>query len=503
MKLTYDILRTELAEKFSCKVAGVNANCGLIKSALLFEPGMALTPECCYVSEAPPPKELTGEKKVLFILCAAVPVETLTETMESYLAFSLPQSISVVMNALVEIFSRFNQWENGLLESLRESAPLENLLQLSLPIFDNPIFLIDSRFYVIASVRPDATPDFVRPMQKVDELWIIHGKDDLIRARDIDEKPYFRHLPKDYPRLFINLSDGEYLLGNLSIQASHRELQASDGYLLTHLAGVVRTALLRSAITVDERRSQLEKMLSDVIAGSAVEPVEFTRRLAEFGVLPGEHFRCLSLKIPKPSEREYVRNFLQHLGTQIPAMYIPTSGDIAAMGMSMTRAEKQGVDVISILEEKLKSYGYKVGLSDTFENLLFLPQYFTQSSYALQKNEAADDGKYVAIFDDYCMDYILDNCPGNLKPSMLWKEGFKRLLDHDINGRADYINTLRVYLDHNLNAQRAAAALHISRNSLLSQLDRINALIGEDLRDPKVRFRYELSLLLYDKTIKE
>jgi DNA-binding PucR family transcriptional regulator len=46
---------------------------------------------------------------------------------------------------------------------------------------------------------------------------------------------------------------------------------------------------------------------------------------------------------------------------------------------------------------------------------------------------------------------------------------------------------------------RAAAALYMSRNSFLSRLGRVNALIEEDLFDPKVRFRYELSLLLYDK----
>jgi len=82
---------------------------------------------------------------------------------------------------------------------------------------------------------------------------------------------------------------------------------------------------------------------------------------------------------------------------------------------------------------------------------------------------------------------------------MLWKEGFKKLLDHDTTGRANYIETLRAYLDNNLNTQRTAEVLHISRNSLLSQLERINALVHEDFDDPKVRFRYELTLLLFDK----
>ena len=50
-----------------------------------------------------------------------------------------------------------------------------------------------------------------------------------------------------------------------------------------------------------------------------------------------------------------------------------------------------------------------------------------------------------------------------------------------------------------MNANKAAATLFITRNSFLSRLERINTLLNEDMKDPKVRFRLELSLLLYDK----
>jgi hypothetical protein len=503
MKLNYEILRTELAEKIKCKVGGINNDCGLIESPMLYDQGMLTSPECCYLSESIPPRDGNFEKKTLFIIFGVVLEESLKECKDSILYFSAPQSMLVVMNAIEGIFTKYRQWEEDLHESLLESGSLDALLQLSLPIFENPLFLIDSRFYVLAYAATDLAPDFVRPKEKVPEIWIIQGKDELIRARIVHEEPYYKHLPNDYRRLFINLSEGEYLLGNLSIQASHRELRECDGYLLTHLASVVRTAMLRSGPDVSERRSLLEKMMSEIISGGVVDEEEFKRVLSGYGVTQGEQFRCLAIRIPMPSEKEYIRNFLHHLGTQIPAMYVPTDGEIAAMVLSASRAERQGIDVIAILEDKLKSFGFRVGLSDKYDNWFFTQQYFAQARYALESAEAKQDGIYVSLFADCCLDYILENCTGNLRPSMLWKEGFRRLLEHDINGRADYINTLRAYLDNNLNAQRAAAALHISRNSLLSQLERINALLGEDLRDPKVRFRYELSLLLYDKYINE
>ena len=502
MKLNYEILRAELAEKINCKVRGINNNCGLIESPMLFEPGMVTSSECCYITESIPPKESNSAKKSIFIIYGVVSEESLKDCKDSILYFSAPQSMLYVMNAIEGIFTKYRQWEKDLLESLFKSGSLDTLLQLSLPIFENPLILIDSRYYVLAYAAPDLPPDFVRP-KEVDDIWLIQGKDDLIRAREGHEQPYFRHLPKDYPRQFINLSEGEYFLGNLSIQASHRELRECDAYLLSHLANIVRTAMLRSGPNVDDRRSLLEKMMSEIITGGVVDAEEFKRVISEFGVTAGEQFQCLALRILRPSEKEYIRNFLHHLGTQIPAMYIPTNGEIAAMVLDATRAERQGINVISILEGKLKAFGFRVGLSNRYDNWLFTQQYFTQAQYALERGEATQDGKYVSVFEDYCLDYILENCSGNLKPSMLWKEGFKKLLDHDVNGKADYIETLRVYLDNNLNVQRAAADLHISRNSLLSQLERINALLDEDLKDLKVRFRYELSLLLYDKYVNE
>jgi hypothetical protein len=501
MRLNYEILRTELAEKLDCKVSGVNNNCGLIESPLLYEPGMLTVSECCYVSEGIPPRESDGEKTTFFIICGVVSDEALKENRDSLLYFPTPQSVLYVMNAIVGIFTKYGQWEKDLLESLHKTGSLEALLELSLPIFENPLFLIDSGFYVLAYAAPDPTPDFVHPKQKVDDIWIIQGKDDLIRARKVDEQPYFRHLPYDYPRLFINLSEGEYFLGNLSVEASHRELRECDGYLLAHLAGVVRIALLRYGSTDNEMRSLVEHMMAEIIAGRAVDAEEFARVLAAFRVTPGEQYQCLVIRTPKPSGKEFIRNFLRHLGTQIPAIYVSTIDEIAAMVMSATRAEQQRIDVIPVLEDKLKSFGFRVGLSDRYENLLLTQHYFEQARYALECGEATQDGNYVSLFADHCLDYILEHCSGNLKPAMLWKEGFRKLLDHDINGRADYINTLRAYLENNMNAQRAAAALHISRNSLLSQLDRINAMLGEDLKDPNVRFRYELTMLLYDKYI--
>jgi hypothetical protein len=505
VKLTYEILRAELAEHMGCKVFGVKHGCAPIESPQLYEDGMVLSNGYCYVAESVPNEPACWQADALFVICGAGSKTYSKETRGEWgmLCFSKPQSQRQVMNILLDVFTKYRRWTDEMFKILLESGSLSALLHLSLPIFENPLFLIDSRFYLVAEASPDEVSDPDRPMRKVDEAWIVRGKDELLNAGEIST-PFFRHLPDDYPRLFINLLEGEYLLGNLSIQASRRPLRESDEYLLTHLAAIVHTAMLRMVASDYDRGEgvgHVRRMLSEIIAGDIVDAEEFSQALSYSGHKRSDQFRCLAIRIPKPSGREFIRNFLQLLGTQIPAMYIPTSGEIAVMIVSVSMAKRQGFEAIPWMEEKMNLLGFHVGLSDVYNDLLLTRYYFAQARYALERGETAQTAQTAAsvtLFSECCLDYILENVSGELRPDMLWSEGFRKLIEHDAKGRANYVETLRAYLNNNLNTHRAAAALYISRNSLLAQLERINALLKEDLKDPEVRFRYELSLLLYD-----
>lgn len=498
MKLTHGIIRTELARRFRIKTCYVDDEHGLIESPMFMEPGMATPPQHCYVSASTPTVSSKGREKTLFIICDGVPKGSLHGRRDSIIYFAEPQSTVHVFNVLQSIFTKYRRWENALLESLDTSDSLNSLLKLSLPIFENPLFLIDSRFYLLAAARKEQAPDDRRPGERVDDIWILRGKEELIRAKATHE-PYFRHLPNDHPRLFINLCEGQYLLGNLSIQASHRELEKHDRYLLIHLANVVRTAMLRSGITDSNRRNLLESMLTRIITGGVIDAAEFSGMISCYGITPEDQFRCLAIRIPQPSGKEFIRNLLLHFGTHVPAMYIPVDEEISAMVLNATMAQQQGIDTIPEIKRILEPYRFRAGLSHPYHDLLLTRYYFTQARYALEKGDAAQEGKCLFLFEEYWLDYILEKCTGELKPAMLWSKGFNRLVEHDLKGRVSYIETLRSFLDNNLNASRTAADLYITRNSLLSRLKRITALLEENLEDPEVRFRYELSLLLYNK----
>lgn len=500
MKLSFEIIKAELAGRLNCEVLGLKGETILVEAPKLYEDKTKAAPDCCYVTKTIPAKLIRQRQplKSLYIICDTIPEPVKKNMGGNILYFSSPQILRHVMNVLLDVFTKYRRWTSALSAALLESKSLNALLRLSIPIFENPLFLMDSRFFNVAAASPGDPPDFEPPIVKVDEAWIIRGKDELLGAME-NKEPFFRHLPNDYPRLFINMTEGDYLLGNLSIQASARPFREYDGYLLKQLAAVVHTAMLRSVSSTDDWRNRFESMLSKIIKGGIVSEEELHQALPHLGYWPEDEYRCLAIRIPTLSGKEFIRNFLQILGPQNPAMYIRSAGEIAALLVNESFATRQGIEALSFIEQKVRALGFHVGSSDAYSDLSLSQQYFAQSRYALQCGEASPMSKHITLFSDFCLDYILENVSGELKPHLLWSEGFKRLVLHDVNGRVSYVETLRTYLDNNLNAHRTAAQLCISRNSLLSQLERIQSLLEEDLKDPKVRFRYDLSLLLYDK----
>jgi sugar diacid utilization regulator len=241
-------------------------------------------------------------------------------------------------------------------------------------------------------------------------------------------------------------------------------------------------------------------MLSGIIGGQSVDAEEFGRAAVHVGIVMDEQFQCLAVRIPKPSGKEFLQYFAQHLGIQTPLIYISTEDEIDAMILRVSYAEKQKITVLKIIEKGLRSFGIQAGLSDLYEDLLLSRFYYTQARYALENGEASQSNDNLLLFEDCCLDYILYHCTGDLNSEMIWSKGFQKLVEHDrTKFRASYVETLRAYLDNNLNDNRSAVALQITRNSFLSRLERVNALLGENLKDPKVRFRYELAVLLYEK----
>ena len=71
-------------------------------------------------------------------------------------------------------------------------------------------------------------------------------------------------------------------------------------------------------------------------------------------------------------------------------------------------------------------------------------------------------------------------------------------MEHDRQSHVSYLQTLKIYLQQQMNLSQTAAQLYIHRTTLLERLKRIEAMLGEDLNDPDVRLYLLLVLQQLD-----
>ena len=73
------------------------------------------------------------------------------------------------------------------------------------------------------------------------------------------------------------------------------------------------------------------------------------------------------------------------------------------------------------------------------------------------------------------------------------------LQEYDRTRRSDLILTLKTYFASGGNASEAADRLFLHRNSMLYRLERIQKLIGLDLKDDRVALALQLGLLAMER----
>ena len=133
-------------------------------------------------------------------------------------------------------------------------------------------------------------------------------------------------------------------------------------------------------------------------------------------------------------------------------------------------------------------------MSDHVSDPLEARSYFLQASIALDKGSCLDESPLLYRFQDFALAELLENCTGEMPLEMYFTSGLRRLLAHDRDSAISYVQTLSVYLKHNMNVTHTAKALYIHRSTLLDRLERMKALLNEDLNDPDERLRIEMVL---------
>lgn len=398
-------------------------------------------------------------------------------------------SAAELMNTLLKIFDQFRAWDESLREcvdmhlSLRELAG-RGAAQIGCRILISDkklVLLADSRFY---HASPDVSLNYQGEALPIDTVRIF--QENAARQQKL-RVPYLDGRYEGHYVYNINIYFGDRYEGVCSLMEEDRAFRPSDFTLFLHFFQYAyrefqfyngtpgkQSEAFRSVIKMLlEQRQTNEKM------EALVKPYENIYN----------EFYCLVLTAAKgriPPD-EYLCFTIECLFSE--SISLVYDNKVVALIPWLNGPD---LDALHSVIDPLQLY---IGLSDCGSRIREVPILYRQAFTALDAGIREKPEQRIHTFARHKLDYLLGHSVGEFPVEAFKTEGFRRLEALDAESTVDYMHTLRVYLDQEMNSSESAKWLFVHRSSFLKRLEHIREILGSELETPESRLL--LRWLLY------
>lgn len=480
MKLNQDIILKRLNEYVDARDIGQRGSDKLLLQRPEFyldKAGLFVENHVYVCSADHLPALPTIEANVLLICLGNSPQLSTYKHRCSVININGNENIFTVFNIVQQIFNLYETWEASLNRILRNSASLQEILDTSKGIFENPMLLLGADFKYLARTEEQYLAEKMNinlhaetfDSEKLATFLSLHDMSTHVR------EPFVLSL-MNRRSMAMNVFDNEEYMGCFIVFEEYRDFCSSDTVLCSFLYKYIRQAILSNPVLASER-SALRHAIRDVVAGN---PVDFDHRR----VLDFANNKC-----------DYVCACLQPemLSTHLPSGYIPSIiEDVVPGSLSF----ELGVSVVALMplesdeiqyDQTIAALNYKVGISQPFRNLFESNHYYYQAAAALKNGLLFEKEKTAYYFNDCITTELLLNAANGKPADIFFSEGLSALVEYDKGSQVSYLETLKVYLDNNMAVTKTAQDLFVHRSTLLERIGHINDFLAEELADPERR----------------
>jgi hypothetical protein len=500
MLLSADIIATALDAQWTLSAKSCRQRNLSLNPPRIWQPKHPLLPDTVYILDssdalADMPTEWNG----LLILCAsglAAPLPTCQTC--SLICIAEPCSVFEALNSVQQVFADYLAWDLGLRDLLYREPDAQKLLEACLPMIRGDLGMSDGKLGQVALAQRQSAP-LNAPLST---LWLqknIQRLAKIMRStrelREVYDVPQLEEMTGQHT-ISLNIFDGHIMIGCLYAH-SETDFRPQDYALLSHIGVYARHLLRHYPQSSDSNLRHVRDIFAAMLRSEHLDCDILERACMVVGFDKKDIYRCLSIEAPLRITAAIKHYICERLAAIIPAtVAIEHDGRIAVL-INHTKAEAELPDYMLEAGKLLKHVGLQAGLSDFCGSMHEIRCYYLSAEAALMTGKEAGDCGRIFPFDRYAMLYALNHCKGDLKPHMIYPTGLKRLIAHDSDSQASFVETLGVYLEEGQNATRAAKRLFLHRSSFQARLERILSILGDDLQDPDMRNHLGLCIRLH------
>ena len=421
-----------------------------------------------------------------------------------FLMIRTQESTASIMNCIQEIFDRFDEWQETLEQIRNRRGSVREYLVASHSLFSNPLCIMGTDFRLKEEVGVESLPERARifsrdwaNMEYVNALKHDPAYNQMQSSREVILYPEYI---TGYRSLNMNLWDKDACRYRFIVLEHGKKLTEGDRCLVQLLAPYLRYAVYHQERITEDGNNSLRRIFNRILTDRTADYTEISRQLTTFGWSAASRYLCLVFQITYLDQVNLtVGAICAYMEKNYPgACSFPFHDEIVTFFNLGPEAEG-----LEALEGKLKYFiresFLKAGYSWVMAGHGDLRRQYVQAQITLDVGSRMNPYLWIHHFQEIAFPYILEQSARRLPGYMLIHERLRLLQESDAQQGTEYMKTLRVYLDEQMNAMRTAKKLFIHRSTFLYRLDKIKLLLESGLDDPEEVLYLNYSFRLLEK----
>lgn len=466
-----------------------------------------------YIAEAEAiPSTLRCEKHSALITIG-MPADHIIKKMDNLIVYREPSDLSDLINQISRVYDLFDDWEKNLLSipfrSLTKNM-YQQVLDDSTDIFENGISLMNNTFSIVFEneiniqhgdyQKTVAEQNFAMPSD-----FVSYFKYDKEYQKIVDEREVFYYDGDILPHRVLckNIFLNDVFLFRIILTECIRPFRKSDELLLEFLSGFFTRFLQQNILQNPVAGDGLSRLLTEIIETGKSNHKVLESELQKLSWRTSHTYRIASVHA---SSGDLAISSLAYFSSEImrtfPGTYAFQYQDQIVMLINETRTgsiETYSHDLGVFVREN----NFRVGISNFTDDVYTVPTMYRQAEMALTIGLSEKPMEWIHRFSNYTLQYIYNLLTSNSDLGQLYSPIYYRLERYDKENGSSYLETLRVYLNCNMNAVQAAKKLFIQRSTMIYRLKRIREIADNDLKDPDDLLHLYLTFSIIERERRE
>lgn len=392
---------------------------------------------------------------------------------------------------------------DSLLEILFFEGGIQAMTDKIYPAFQNPIFVFDTDFKLIAATLP---PDFI-PDEQTAEILANNGftqtEYEVVNRSSIHKKlkqsehpVHSSHPVYGYDQLLCAI-DTKKDMGHIVLNAVNRPLREVDRQMLYILKKAIDQQMKKDEFIRSNRGFQYEYFLRDLLDGKMAIGKSYQGQMDYTKSDFSGNLYCMVIETARSSNTLntlHVRSVFEGCFPQ--TMSLMYQGAIIVLFRPVYDQILSESDLKKI-DEICFDLGLFAGIGNCFHDILQLKDYYMQALRSIELGVCHKNNPGLFQYRDYYMNHVAAIFSQKEDFNTFCHPQMKVLIDYDKLHQTDYARILYTWLVRERNMATTAKVLYLHRNTLIYRMKKIHTLIDVDFDDYYERQRMILSYEFY------